>query len=68
MKHERDEVDKGMQMESETTVNADTSTQTTSTCTVDATMQSVPNDETPRLLNDVGTSTELPSTCEEVSL
>jgi hypothetical protein len=64
MKREKDEVDEAMQTELETSVNVDASTQTTSTCAVDAAMQTVPNDETPRLLNDAGTSTELPSTCE----
>jgi hypothetical protein len=64
MKRERDEVDEGMQTESETSINGDTSTQTMSTCTVDATMQTVPNDKMPHLLNDAGMSTELPSTCE----
>jgi hypothetical protein len=64
MKWERDEVDEGMQMESDPSINTDTSTQTMSTCTVDGTMQTVPNDEMPRLLNDTGTSTKLPSTYE----
>jgi hypothetical protein len=45
-----------------TTTSANT--QTTSTCTIDALMQMAPNDKPPCLLNDVGMSTEAPSTHE----
>ena len=40
-----------------------TATQTTPTSTANAIMQMVPNDKLPQLLNDVGMSTEPPSTC-----
>ena len=53
-----------MQTEPEIKVTTDTSTQTTPATTVDAVMQTAPNDEPPRLLNDAGTSTETSSTCE----
>jgi hypothetical protein len=64
MKCERDEVDEGTQMEPETSVTMDTSTQTTPTCTVNAVMQTAPTDEMLHLLNNLGMSTEPPSTCK----
>jgi hypothetical protein len=42
----------------------DSTTQITPTTTVNAIMQTAPNDKMPCLLNDVGMSTEPPSTCE----
>jgi hypothetical protein len=63
-KHERVKVDESIQTEPTTRVTTNTSSQTTPTCIVDASMQTVPNGEPLRLLNDAGMSTELPSTCE----
>jgi hypothetical protein len=57
-------VDEDVQTEPTTRETTDSSTQTTLTSTINAVMQTVPNDEPPRLLNDAGMSTELPSTCE----
>ena len=47
-----------------TPVTAQTASQTTSTVTVNAVMQTASDDEPPRPLSDVGTSTEPPCTCE----
>src|ERR1700733_6977261 len=57
-------VNGSMQTEPEIKVTTDTSTQTTPATPVDAVMQTAPNNEPPRLLNDAGTSTETSSTCE----
>jgi hypothetical protein len=57
-------VDEDVQTEPTTRETTDSSTQTTLTSTINAAMQTVPNDNPPRLLNDAGMSTEPPSTCE----
>ena len=54
MKNAKIKIDEGMQMEPTTRITTDLSTQMTTSTAVDAVIQTAPNDERPRLLNDTG--------------